>query len=72
MFGPREERTREKVRFEHDPRAWPVNKSGRSYGMGHNVQHVRKVEAPAASVKVYDGELDEHQLRQQEFLAVSN
>ena len=49
-----------------------MHKDDRSYGIGHNVQHVRKVEAPAASVKVYDGELDEHQLRQQEFLAVRN
>ena len=49
-----------------------MHKDDRSYGIGHNVQHVRKVEAPAASVKVYDGELDEHQIRQQEFLAVRN
>ncbi|KAF7789175.1 hypothetical protein EIP86_000112 [Pleurotus ostreatoroseus] len=68
ILGPREERTTENVRFERSARAKRSRGNDRAYGIGEMVQLSRKVEAPAAASKVYEGELDEDQTIQKEFL----
>lgn len=69
MFGPKSERTREKVYFEKGE-VKRVNPLDRAYPMGQTVQRTRKVEAPVAAAKVYNGELTANQIMQKEFLQV--
>lgn len=70
MLGRREDRTAENVQFERSSHAQRARGGDRGYGIAENVQLSRKVEAPAASVKVYEGQLDEDQQVQKEFLTV--
>ncbi len=70
MLGPKEERTAESVKFERSSHAQRARGNDRGYGIGELVQLSRKVDAPAAAVKVYEGQLDEEQETQKEFLTV--
>ena len=70
LLGPREERSSTRVSFERSAHAKRSRGDDRAYGIGEMVQLARKVEAPAAASKIYEGELDEDQKRQQEFLTV--
>ena len=70
MLGLKEERTAESVRFERSTHAQRARGNDRGYGIGELVQLSRKVEAPAAAVKVYEGQLDEDQEIQKELLTV--
>ncbi|KAJ3553559.1 hypothetical protein NM688_g3547 [Phlebia brevispora] len=69
ILGERPDRTADQVRFERSRRARCVRKNDRAYGIGEMVQQTRRVEAPAAAAKVYNGELDEDQRDQKEFLS---
>lgn len=72
LIGERDERTPEEVKFERfgfAPRKDPLN---RVSGFGAMVQRQRHVDAPPASVKVYDGALDTDQTHHKAFLSVSN
>lgn len=71
LIGDRDERTPEEVKFERfgfAPRKDPLN---RVSGFGAMVQRQRHVDAPPASVKVYDGALDADQTQHKAFLSVS-
>ena len=70
MLGPQAERTPQQVKFERSARARRSRGNDRAYGIGEMVQLSRKVEAPAAAAKVFEGELDEDQVTQKEFLEV--
>lgn len=70
MLGLRADRTAESVKFERSAHAQRARGGDRGYGIAQLVQLSRLVEAPAASVKVYEGELDEEQEIQKEFLTV--
>ena len=71
ILGPREERTSEQVWFETDPRAKKVHTDGgRCYSLGHLVQQPRATEAPAATSKIYNEELDEFLRKRRRLLQV--
>lgn len=69
MLGPKDERTREQVRFERGEVS-AVRKGARAYPLGQTVQPIRKVGAPVAAAKVYEGELTTNQVTQKSFLEV--
>ncbi|KAF7792930.1 hypothetical protein EIP86_004033 [Pleurotus ostreatoroseus] len=68
-LGPAEERTATQIRFERSTHAHRSRGDDRAYGIGPMVQRSRQVEAPPAAAKVYDGELDEDQVKQKELLS---
>ena len=70
VLGSRDERTPEKIFFEQDPCVKKVKPPGRCYGIGEMVEQPCATEAPPAASKVYDGELNEHQLMQKSLLEV--
>ena len=70
ILGPRDQRTPESVYFEEDPRAHRVRPTDRAYGLGNMVQQSRMLAAPPAAAKVYDGVLDEHQVKQKNLVHV--
>ena len=70
VLGSRDERTPEKIFFEQDPHVKKVKPPGRCYGIGEMVEQPCATEAPPAASKVYDGELNKHQLMQKRLLEV--
>ncbi|KAF7797785.1 hypothetical protein EIP86_008987 [Pleurotus ostreatoroseus] len=70
MLGTNEERAATgKIRFETFDRAKRVAPDTRAYLVGDTIEQPRQADAPAAASKTYDGELDEEQIIQKEFVA---
>ena len=70
VMGPREDRTPSQILYETHPRAKPIEKGMRCYGLGMQLQPFCSIGAPAAALRVEGGELDEFQQKQRTFLKV--
>ncbi len=59
------------IAFESFPRVKRVSDKNRAYLIGDTIEQPRQADAPAAAAKVYEGEMDDSQIAQKSFVAVS-
>lgn len=72
IVGSQDQRRDGLLAFEKTSYAHRVRPNDRAYGVGEMVQQTRKVEAPAAALKVADGVMDQVQKDEKHLLEVNN
>lgn len=56
ILGPAEHRTETDVAYERAPFVKEVTQNGRCYSIANTVERLRGTDAPAAALKIFDGQ----------------
>ncbi len=70
ILGPADLRTKEAVAYERAPFVKEVTQDGRCYSIANTVERPRGTDAPAAALKIFEGEPTEMHRHQAKLLQV--